>query len=117
MANANNWEEVTHSPYWDDEDTDLSSGDGYALHAGIVLKSILTERGITATAMAAHLGVARAGFVNMLNGHRALTAPLASKVEDAIDYPAELLMTMMARHDLAIAKANEANHVEAFETA
>jgi addiction module HigA family antidote len=108
---------TTENPYWDDDDVDLSQGDGFALHAGIVLKSILAERGISASALARHMGVARPGFTELLNGNKKLTAPLASKLEDALEYPAELLLTMMARHELAIAKADEANHVKAFASA
>ncbi|MBX7458313.1 hypothetical protein K3152_08655 [Qipengyuania sp. 1NDH17] len=105
------------NPYWDDEELDLSQGDGFALHAGIVLKSVLADRDIKPAVLARHLGVPHSGFYNMLNGKRAITAPLASKIEDAIGYPAETLMTMMARHDLAVARADKANHVEAMEIA
>ena len=101
-----------NNPYWEEVQTGLSEGDGFALHAGLVLKSVLAERGITASALSRHLGVGRAGFTDMLNGKRALTAPMASKVEDAIGYPAELLMTVMVRHEIAKAKLDEENHVQ-----
>ena len=99
------------SEYWDDEDTELD--EGFALHAGTVLKGVLEDRGIKISALANHIGVARPGFNNMLNGNRALTAAMATKIEDAIGFSAELLMAMQARHDLAIAKADDDNHVEA----
>ena len=99
--------------WWDDEDEALE-GPGFSVHPSLIIKDILNERKITISGLATHLGVARPGFNNMLNGNRALTGALASKIGDALDYPGELLATMMARHDFAMASADAKNHVERF---
>ena len=96
------------NPYWDDHDELIES---IAEHPGTVLKMYLSERHIPAAKVADYLGVARPGFANMLNAKRAITAPLAIKIEDAIGYPSELLMALMANHELAVAKAS-ATHIE-----
>jgi HTH-type transcriptional regulator/antitoxin HigA len=96
------------NPYWDEHDEIIQN---IAEHPGAVLKMYLAERHIPAAKVADYLGVARPGFANMLNAKRAITAPLAIKIEDAIGYPSELLMTLMANHELAVAKAS-ATHIQ-----
>lgn len=89
--------------YWDDEEEVLHP-ENFAVHPGLILKSsIIPAAGLTAMALADRLGVARPGFNNMLNGKRAITPALALKIQRAINYPASLLVTMQAAHDLAAA--------------
>lgn len=95
MTNAEN------NPFWDNED-ELLVPENFAVHPGPFLKRhVLNERGVTASALADHLGVARPGLTNMLNGKRALTTALALKIERAIGYPANLLMQMQTNYELA----------------
>lgn len=89
------------NPFWDEEDQ-LLTPESFAVHPGPFLKRhVLAERNLKASVLADHLRVARPGFTNMLNGKRALTTPLALKIERAIGYPAVILCQMQTTFDLA----------------
>ncbi len=77
----------------------------YSIHPGLLLKvEILPGQRLTGAKLADAIGVARPGFSNMLNGHRAITPSLAVKIERAIGYSADLLLRLQAAHDLAEAR-------------
>lgn len=79
----------------------------WSIHPGLVLKhEVMAKKGVTATALADAIEVARPGLNNMLNGKRAITASLALKIEAAIGYPADMLLRLQAAHDLSEAKHN-----------
>lgn len=99
------------NPYWDDEDEALD-GAAFAQHPGKIIKGIMEDNNITAVALAEHIGVARPGLNLVLNGKRALTGAMASRIGDALNYPGEMLNTMMARHEFATATAEPLNHVK-----
>lgn len=87
--------------FWNEEDQSLTP-ESFAVHPGPFLKRhILTGRNLKASVLADHLRVARPGFTNMLNGKRALTTPLALKIERAIGYPAAILCQMQTTFNLA----------------
>ena len=78
-------------------------------HAGIFVKEeILDERGISITAAAEILKVARPNLNNVLNGHRALSCELAIKIEKAFGFNADVLMRMMMNHEMAQVRMNQA---------
>lgn len=92
--------------YWDDDENEVEAGDGFAIHPGLVIKnSILPSRLMTAVDLADMIGTARPGLNNMLNGKRDLTSDVALRISAALEYPADALMTMMTRHDLARTRA------------
>lgn len=112
MTNTLEGNARNHNQFWDDEDEVLSP-EAFAVHPGLFLKrNVLSKHEITASALADHIGVARPGLNNMLNGKRALTADMALLIGAALNYPADLLVRMMANHELAEAREAKAALIE-----
>lgn len=78
-------------------------------HPGeLIREEVLPAFGLNIAQAAEALGVARPGFNNMVNGHRALSHEMALKVEAAFGVSAEMLIAMQTNHDLAQARAHAA---------
>lgn len=70
-------------------------------HPGELLREdVLPELEVNQTTLAQLLGVSRMTIHQVLNGHRALTAALAVKIEDELGVSADLLMSMQQALDL-----------------
>lgn len=75
-------------------------------HPGELIRDeILPAFGLNVVQAADALKVARPGFNNMLNGHRALSHEMALKIEAAFGVDAEMLVSMQTNYDLAEARA------------
>ena len=80
----------------------------FAIHPGPWIKrNILTPYAMTVTQAAAHLGVSRPPFSNVLNGKAALSPELAARIERAFGVSARTLLNMQAAHSLAAAQGRE----------
>lgn len=78
-------------------------------HPGeLIREEILPAFGLNVAQAAEALGVARPGFNNMINGHRALSHEMALKVEAAFGVSAEMLIAMQTNFDLAQARTHAA---------
>ena len=79
-------------------------------HPGeLIREEILPAFGLNVAQAAEVLGVARPGFNNMINGHRALSHEMALKIEAAFGVDAEMLVAMQTNFDLAEARARGAD--------
>lgn len=75
-------------------------------HPGELIRDdILPTYGLNVVQAAEALNVARPGFNNMLNGHRALSHEMAVKIEAAFGVDAEMLLTMQSNYELALVRA------------
>ena len=78
-------------------------------HPGELIRSeILPAYGLTVARAAQVLRITRPNLTRVLDGKAALTHDLALKIEDAFGVSAELLTGMQNQHDLARARAREA---------
>lgn len=78
-------------------------------HPGeLIREEILPAFGLNVAQAAEALGVARPGFNNMINGHRALSHEMALKIEAAFGVDAEMLVNLQTNYDLAQARAHAA---------
>jgi antitoxin HigA-1 len=68
-------------------------------HPGQVLKEGWPED-TTITAAAKQLGITRAALSRILNGHAAISAEMALRLQDWIGIPAKLFMDMQSNYDL-----------------
>jgi antitoxin HigA-1 len=68
---------------------------------------IVAPHGITVKALAAHLGVSRQGFGNLLNGHASPSPDMALRLEKAFGIKAETLLRLQLAHDLAQLRADD----------
>jgi len=84
-------------------------------HPGEILKhDIIDALDITVTEAAKHLGVSRKHLSSICNGHNAIAASLAIRLEKVFGAPtAEAWMKMQAAHDLWVATEKGAG--EGFE--
>lgn len=79
-------------------------------HPGELIRDeILPAFGLNVAQAAEALGVARPGFNNMLNGHRALSHEMAIKIEAAFGVDAEMLVNLQTNFDLAEARSHAAD--------
>ena len=86
----------------------------FAMHPGEWLRAeIVGPAGLSVTALAARLHVTRQAASNLLNGNAGLSAEMAIRFEKAFGVKADTLMRMQAAHELAEARANEAEIVVA----
>jgi antitoxin HigA-1 len=88
-------------------------------HPGpIVRHEILEPLGLSVTAAAEVLGVARPTLSNMLNGRAALTPEMAIRIEKAFGPKADHLMRVQLAHDLAeVRRRQHQIEVERYEPA
>jgi addiction module HigA family antidote len=71
-------------------------------HPGeFVREEILDHYGLSVTAAAKVLGVRRATLSEMMNGHAALSAEMALRLEKAFGVSMDLLVRMQAAYDAA----------------
>jgi len=86
----------------------------YPTHPGTLLKKeVLPARKVSGVALAQAIGASRPDVTNMLNGKQPVTPWLAARIEAAIGFPAELLLRMQERHDLAAIRREKADQLAA----
>ncbi|HEY0013398.1 MAG TPA: HigA family addiction module antitoxin [Allosphingosinicella sp.] len=84
----------------------------FAVHPGEWLRAeIVAPAGLSVTALAERLHVTRQAASNLLNGNAGLSAEMAIRFEKAFGLKADTLMRMQAAHELAVARAREAEIV------
>lgn len=77
-------------------------------HPGTILRDeVLEPLGLTVTAAAAALGVARPTLSNLLNARAALSPEMAIRIEKAFGPKADHMLRVQLAHDLAQARARE----------
>jgi addiction module HigA family antidote len=64
-----------------------------------IREEILDELGLSVSAAAQALGVRRATLSDLINGHAALSAEMALRIEKAFGVKMETLLNMQAWHD------------------
>ena len=88
-------------------------------HPGDFIRTeVLDDLDLTVTKAAEVLGVRRATLSTVVNGHAALSAEMALRIEKAFGVDMDMLLRMQAWHDAARmrARANEI-HVERYQPA
>ena len=74
------------------------------IHPGEFLREILSEREISQTHLAKHIGV-DAGVVNLIcKGKRGISATMAKKLARALGTDAELWINLQSSYDLTLAE-------------
>jgi len=82
----------------------------FAVHPGPWLRTEIVEpHGLSVTALAQALGVTRQAMSQLLNGRGGVSADMAIRFEKAFGLSADTLLRMQAAHDLAGARAHEAD--------
>ena len=75
-------------------------------HPGDFIRAeVIDELGLNVTRAAAILGVRRATLSALLNGHAALSAEMALRIEKAFGVSMDMLLRMQAWHDAASMRA------------
>ncbi len=74
---------------------------------GFVSREILEPLGLSVSEAALALGVSRQALSNLLNGHAALSAEMALRIEKAFGPRMEHLMQMQLAYDVAQARLRE----------
>lgn len=88
--------------------------DQYPIHPGSVLKfEILPERKVTGLALAKAIGATQPSVAKVLNGRGPVTPSLATRIEAAIGYPANLLCMMQLNYDLAEVRRESSERLQA----
>ncbi len=86
--------------------------DSFAVHPGVWLRTEIVEpAGLSVTALAERLRVTRQAASNLLNGKGGLSAEMAIRFEKAFGLKADTLMRLQASHELAQARARDADIV------
>lgn len=81
----------------------------FAVHPGPWLRTEIVEpHALSVTIAAQKLGVTRQAMSNLLNGRAGVSAEMAIRFEKAFGIRAETLLRMQVAHDLAVARAREA---------
>lgn len=81
----------------------------FAVHPGAWLRTEIVEpHGLNVTQAAGKLHVTRQAMSNLLNGNAGLSAEMAIRFEKAFGVRADTMLRMQAAHDLAAARAREA---------
>ncbi|QFY89735.1 HigA family addiction module antidote protein [Magnetovirga frankeli] len=75
-------------------------------HPGEVLKDGWPDE-VTITAAARQLGVTRAALSRILNGHAAISADMALRLQDWLGISAQMWLRMQAAYDLSQAERNK----------
>jgi len=75
-----------------------------AVHPGEYLRELLDELGISAYALAKHIGVSQMRLSHVLRGQRPLSADLALLLERAFGQSAQYWINLQARYDLDVAQ-------------
>ena len=71
------------------------------IHPGDFLREELSERGVSQSQLAAHIGV-KAGVINLIcNGHRGISPDMAKKLAKAMGTSPELWMNLQVSYDLS----------------
>lgn len=87
-----------------------------AVHPGKVLKlEVLPARRISGHRLARAIGSPLPSITKLLNGGTAVTPMMALKIERAIGYSADLLVSMQAQYDLATARREQADALAQIE--
>ncbi|WP_426012496.1 HigA family addiction module antitoxin [Caulobacter sp. DWR2-3-1b2] len=82
----------------------------FTVHPGVWLRTEIVEaHGLNVTVTAGKLKVTRQAMSNLLNGRAGLSADMAIRFEKAFGVRADTLVRMQAAHDLAQARAHEAD--------
>lgn len=91
----------------------------FAIHPGTWLRAeVIEPHGLSVSAAAEHLKVARQSMSALLNGRSGLSAEMAIRFEKAFGISADTLMRMQAAHDMAEAREHaDAIKVEALAAA
>jgi addiction module HigA family antidote len=83
------------------------------IHPGEFLREELSERGVTQTQLAHHIG-ASPGVVNLIcNGRRGISPEMAKKLAAALGTTPELWMNLQTSYDLNLAEQPEFGLLEA----
>lgn len=84
----------------------------FAVHPGAWLRTeVIEPHGLSVSAAAGHLKVARQSMSALLNSRSGLSAEMAIRFEKAFGISADTLMRMQAAHDMAEAR----EHADAIE--
>ncbi|WP_426033261.1 HigA family addiction module antitoxin [Caulobacter sp. DWP3-1-3b2] len=82
----------------------------FTVRPGVWLRTEIVEaHGLNVTVTAGKLKVTRQAMSNLLNGRAGLSADMAIRFEKAFGVRADTLVRMQAAHDLAQARAHEAD--------
>jgi addiction module HigA family antidote len=82
----------------------------FTVHQGLWLRTEIVEpHGLNVTVTAGKPEVTRQAMSNLLNGRAGLSADMAIRFEKAFGLRADTLVRMQAAHDLAQARAHEAD--------
>ena len=84
-------------------------------HPGTVLRDGWPE-GVTVTDAARQLGITRAALSRILNGHAAISADMALRLQDWLGISAEAWLRMQASYDLAQAARKPRPTIAKLET-
>jgi addiction module HigA family antidote len=77
----------------------------FAVHPGAWLRTeVIKAHGLSVSAAAEHLKVARQSMSALLNSRSGLSAEMAIRFEKAFGISADTLMRMQAAHDMAAAR-------------
>ncbi len=87
-------------------------------HPGDFIRTeVIEESGLNVTQAARMLGVRRATLSALLNGHAALSAEMALRIEKSFDVSMEMLLRMQAWYDAARMRARSGEvNVKRYET-
>ena len=87
-------------------------------HPGDFIRTeVIEELGLNVTQAARMLGVRRATLSALLNGHAALSAEMALRIEKSFDVNMEMLLRMQAWYDAARMRARAGDiNVQRYET-
>lgn len=78
-------------------------------HPGLLIKEDLDALGVTVTEAAKHLGVDKSQLSRVVNGHSAISAEMALRLETVIGGTADHYLRMQSAYDLAQVRERKAD--------
>ena len=78
-------------------------------HPGLLLKEDLDALGVTITEAARQLGVDKSQLSRVINGHSAISAEMAVRLETVIGGTADHYLRMQSLYDLALVRTQKAD--------
>lgn len=82
----------------------------YPAHPGTLIKDELVEMGGTQKSLATSLGIHPSYLSEIINGKRAINAPLAIELEAVFGISAEYWLRFQAQYDLDILRISRLSH-------